>query len=562
MHDMAYGYISKVVFNDGTQLVLNNNDIVVLVGPNNAGKSQALKDIYDRAKEGGRSIVVSAVETNQCLESVEECLDKLAPKRHEWGDRIKYQLIGGDVGFSPNDLSRMQQNKQLGDFRNLFVARLDTAARLGICHPQRIITRTAPKSHPIHYAAFDHHFRKWLSENFKKAFGVEITPNTQFGENIPLCIGDAVHLEGNFEDEQTRLEAYAAILEKYKQVQNQGDGIKSFTGILLYLMLDYYCVYLIDEPESFLHPPQARIMGQIIGQTLVNGKQAFISTHSEDIIRGLMDVCPERIKLVRITRNDNTNAFSILNNDKFNAVWNDPLLRYSNIMTGLFHKSVVLCESDSDCKMYSIIEQHLKQTDGRYSETLFIYSGGKHRIAKIAEALKSLNIDIKIIVDIDVLNEETVFRGIIETASLRWDDLSPLYNKIVSNLHSAKEFVIRENAKVEISRILDSGKLENLSRKEIDGIRDVVSTISPWSNLKMGGKSALPAGDASAAFDELDKKLCAAGIFIVPCGELECFVKSTGGHGPEWVNKVLEAHPDLSDSVYDAIKEFIKTMSL
>ena len=72
----------------------------------------------------------------------------------------------------------------------------------------------------------------------------------------------------------------------------------------------------------------------------------------------------------------------------------------------------------------------------------------------------------------------------------------------------------------------------------------------------------MPAGDASAAFDELDKLLCAAGIFIVPCGELECFVKSIGGHGPEWVNKVLETHPDLSNSVYDEIKAFIKKMSL
>ena len=451
----AYGFISQVKFNDGTLLQVNNNDIVVFVGPNNAGKSQALRDIYDRAKEGAaRSIVASDVETVQSLGSVVEYLAPLAPQEHEFG-RFKYRLLNGDVAFNPGELSRMEQGKHFGDFRNLFVAKLDTSARLGICHPQKNIKRTAPRSHPIHYAAFDHHFRKWLSENFKKAFGVEITPNTQFGENIPLCIGDAVHLEGDFEDEQTRMEAYAAIIEKYDQVQNQGDGIKSFTGILLYLMLDYYCVYLIDEPESFLHPPQARIMGQIIGQTLANGKQAFISTHSEDIIRGLMDVCPERIKLVRITRKDNTNAFSILNNDKFNEVWNDPLLRYSNIMTSLFHKSVVLCESDSDCKMYSIIEQHLKQADGRYSETLFIYSGGKHRIAKIAEALKSLNVDIKIIVDIDILNDETVFRGIVETANLKWDDVKPLFAKIVSNLHSAKKSVIRENARVEINRILD-----------------------------------------------------------------------------------------------------------
>lgn len=46
-----------------------------------------------------------------------------------------------------------------------------------------------------------------------------------------------------FDDEQLRQEAYSEILETYKQVQDQGDGIKSFTGILLYLMLDYYSTF-------------------------------------------------------------------------------------------------------------------------------------------------------------------------------------------------------------------------------------------------------------------------------------------------------------------------------
>lgn len=72
------------------------------------------------------------------------------------------------------------------------------------------------------------------------------------GGNIPLCIGNAVNFnKEEFADEQERQEEYAKVLDTYEQVQNQGDGIKSFTGILLYLMIDHYCTYLIDEPESF-----------------------------------------------------------------------------------------------------------------------------------------------------------------------------------------------------------------------------------------------------------------------------------------------------------------------
>lgn len=226
-----------------------------------------------------------------------------------------------------------------------------------------------------------------------------------------------------FDDEQLRQEAYSEILETYKQVQDQGDGIKSFTGILLYLMLDYYSTFLIDEPESFLHPPQANIMGRIIGETLQADQQAFISTHSEEIIKGLLEVCPDRIKIVRIKRAGDYNSISVLDNEKFSEIWNDPLLKYSNIMTSLFHKEVMLCESDSDCKMYSVIEHHLKYKVGKYSETLFIHCGGKHRMAKIASALRSLDIDVKLIPDLDVLNDECIFKGIATSFDVDWESI-------------------------------------------------------------------------------------------------------------------------------------------
>ena len=68
----------------------------------------------------------------------------------------------------------------------------------------------------------------------------------------------------------------------------------------------------------------------------------------------------------------------------------------------------------------------------------------------------------------------------------------------------------------------------------------------------------MPAGDATLAFKNMNNVLKAVGIFIVPVGELECFVKEVGGHGPEWTNSVLETFPDLENEVYDEIKEFVR----
>ncbi len=560
-NDKAGGYISQIEFNNGEKIDIAENDIVVFVGPNNAGKSQSLKDIYMLSEKKVPSVVISNVLIQKKNSPISTVLSKIASGNNH-GSYISYYVLGRNMDIWSNTDKNFPSEKYFGSFRDLFVANLDTSARLTICKPPQNIRRNENKEHPIHYAAFDSKYRKWLSESFKRAFGIEITPNTQFGSRIPLCIGEPVVLNGEYADEQSRQEEYAKILETYKQVQEQGDGIKSFTGILLYLMLDYYRTYLIDEPESFLHPPQARIMGQIIGKTLNCHQQAFISTHSEEIIKGLLEVCPERIKIVRITRDEDTNKFSILNNSEFSQVWDDPLLKYSNIMASLFHKSVVLCESDSDCKMYSIIENHIKQIEGKYSETLFVHCGGKHRMARIVSALRSLDIEVKLIADIDVLNDETVFKGIVESYDIDYDVIHTDYNNIVSNLHSSKEKINRNTAKASINQVLDGSGNIDLSAKEIRDIRETISLISKWDGLKKAGVTAIPSGDATTSFKKIDQLLREKGIYIVPVGELECFIKEVGGHGPEWANAVLETYPNLDDEVYKTITEFIGSMEL
>lgn len=558
------GYISTIVFNNGKSITIKQDDIVLFVGPNNAGKSQSLKDLYALSQSEAKRVVITAAEFSKYPGSVTELVKRVSVEVKS-GSQTRYQFFNGLMYVDLNtDEWYVNRYPNHQGFRDLFVANLDTENRLSTCTPPTTIPRSAAKQHPIHYAAFDSDYRKWLSANFKKAFGVEITPNILNGATIPLCIGQPVKLNPvAYDDEQSRQEAYAEVLDTYPQVQNQGDGIKSFTGILLYLMLNYYCTFLIDEPESFLHPPQAKIMGQIIGESLSDHQQAFISTHSEDIIKGLMETCPERLKIIRITRAGNTNLFSVLDNEKFNEVWGDPLLKHSNIMSSLFHKTVVLCESDSDCQMYSIIENHIKQKQGKYSEALFIHCGGKHRMAKVIAALKALNVDVRVVPDLDVLNDEEIFKGILEATGIDWTLIQPDYKIIVSQVQSgSRETINRVSAKTAINTILDKSTDANLSTAEIKEIQETIKTASRWENIKKMGISAIPAGDATAAFGRLDTTIKAAGIHLVPVGELECFIKEVGNHGPTWVNNALEKFPDLDNAVYSKITEFVAGLNL
>ena len=548
------GYISEIKFNNGKTVAINPNDIVVFVGPNNVGKSQSLKDINALCEDSRRSVtVISEIRIRKSKQDVKVFLDEIAHKNNQ-GSYIHYQFLKHNLTWV-NGAYSYADHTDYGTFKNIFVAHLDTDSRLSICRPASSISRNDAKNNPILYAAFDYDkYGKWLSNNFYRAFGEHLIPHTQYGNTVPLCIGEEVSLDDQkFANEQERQVKYAEILDTYKQVHQQGDGIRSFTGILLYLMMDNYCTYLLDEPESFLHPPQAHIMGQIIGETLKNNQQAFISTHSEEVLKGLLDVASDRIKIIRITRNGDTNEFSILNNQDFEKIWGDPLLKYSNILSGIFHKKVILCESDSDCKFYSIIDEFIQKEKGRYSENLYIHCGGKQRMAKVISALKSLDVEVNLIPDFDVLNDAAVLKGITDAFGIEWNSIKNDYKIIDSALVSDKSAIDRLSAKAIINTILDAKKEANLTGSEIAKIQEVIKISSKWATVKKQGQNGLPSGDASAAFQRLNSVLKSHGIFIVPVGELECFIRAVGGPGPEWVNKVLEEYPDLNNNVFDEI---------
>ncbi len=68
--EKAGGYVSKLVFNNGESIDVKQDDIVLFVGPNNAGKSQSLKDIYALSESGTPCTVISSAEFGKYSGSV------------------------------------------------------------------------------------------------------------------------------------------------------------------------------------------------------------------------------------------------------------------------------------------------------------------------------------------------------------------------------------------------------------------------------------------------------------------------------------------------------------
>ena len=139
MSNEAVGaYISSVTFNNGARLNVNADDIVVFVGPNNAGKSQSLRDIYFLAARQMQNVVISNIEVNKYPKKIESLLETLSEgiKTHNY---TQYQFLQWSLTFNDNTEQRFQQCLDYGGFRELFIANLNTTNRLQICSPAQII---------------------------------------------------------------------------------------------------------------------------------------------------------------------------------------------------------------------------------------------------------------------------------------------------------------------------------------------------------------------------------------------------------------------------------------
>ena len=135
------------------------------------------------------------------------------------------------------------------------------------------------------------------------------------------------------------------------------------------------------------------------------------------------------------------------------------------------------------------------------------------------------------------------------------------YSKFRSAFNGGGSSLKRSIFKDFINTILGASTEVNLSKEEINRIKEEMKIATKWDILKTSGESGIPAGEAKVAYNSMNAKLKNRGIFIVPVGELERFITEVNLHGPAWVNSVLEQFSDLNNPVYDKVKSFISDVT-
>jgi hypothetical protein len=548
-----------ITFSDGQTLSFDDDEIIVFVGPNNAGKSAALRELQNYiARSQVQPVITGAVLKKTGTGSdLRAYLEKYALKTGE-----QQQISYGGIGYNINRgvINWFDSPDDRHPVAPFFSSRLPTESRIVDSNPAPgIALYQQPPTHPIHLLIMDNVVAAKISTFFRQAFGRDLVAFRAGGNLYPLLVGIKPERE-NGEDELTK-SFVDRLLAATVPLQSQGDGMRSFATVLLNtLVADNQSVQFLDEPEAFLHPPQARLLGEFIARERRARSQLFIATHSTDILYGLMAGGIKKLRIIRIQRERHVNKIKELSNDKISTIARDTLTRYSRVLEGIFYQHVIITESDSDCLFYNSILNTEVVTADQEPDVLFVHASGKHRMADLADVLRSLDVPVSVIADIDLLNEEVAFKGLFEKLGGRWDEVSQHWRAIKKSVEEVRPPLNTEQVKglimKELSEIDGVGPFPKEAERKI---KSVFKLISPWAVVKQVGRNGFTGASTIAHYDKLAAICAEKGLWIVPVGEMEGFCRSLeAGHGPAFVEKLLQDRDVETDEELNEARAFVK----
>lgn len=547
-------------------LILRNRQSVpidkftVLVGPNNVGKSQTLRDIYDQFNKGklAKTILIDSIEFDK-QKPFESYFEELDIK--DSIDSIGYKTVKGVLAnliegqmfdiLPANLRNNYDQQGPSAFFSNIAkfkISYLDAGTRLHVAQKTRSFNPHTEFAQNLLHSVFQNiesekALQVAFSETFQNQIKLDYSSLTEFSFKVAKEFGEIP------EDPRKAFE----IMSTFSSLDDQGDGYKSFVGVVLSLLLSKDRIVLLDEPEAFLHPAQARQLGYWIAEhsKSVPG-QIIIATHNSSFLSGILS-SDQNVNLFRLNRSNNVTSFNLMGSKETISLVKSPLLSSQRVLDAIFHRGVIVCEADADRAVYQTVAT--KQLGAQ--DILFIHAHNKQSISTVTKLLRNVSIPVCAIADIDVVNDDC-FLEIIKSISTetKYQDIEALQKDIVYAIENSDENKALTSLKAKIDDF--STQLES-KEHTLAGARGALNRLrkeaSNWTTLKSEGISGV-SEDIQEKLRKIIKLAKQNHLFIVPVGELEKWMELENSQKNKWI--ILALDELFKDNCPQNLKEFIQ----
>ncbi|WP_434713169.1 ATP-binding protein [Rhizobium sp. YTUHZ045] len=410
--------VNKLVFRAGEgphapPLHLNPQSVTVFIGPNNGGKSASLREVHRFLATGiAQNTIFTEIDYTLLEEDeIATKIDLLWDKSYQSSDSVNIRL--GSRGNSHEvslDSLRRALNVGAGRYSQYvhniflrhFLLNLGGENRLGLTSNAKAPNLRELPQTTIAALFKDDPVRDSVSDIIHDAFGrfLVIDPTDMgflhyaFSDSKPTP-----ELERSFTDEAI------TFFEGTSRIENASDGTKAFVGIITEVLAGVHDILFMDEPEAFLHPALAQLLGREVTRHIAK-KQMFVSTHSPNFLMGCMSVGVP-VDIVRLTYKTGAATARLLPSGDLAKMMQDPLLKSVGVINALFYESAVVVEADSDRSFYDEINTRINLYDaGGIRHTTFLNAHNKQEATHIARVLRNVGIPAALVLDIDWIKED------------------------------------------------------------------------------------------------------------------------------------------------------------
>lgn len=566
--------IQSITIGSNTTLELEPYGVTAIVGANNSGKSTLLRQLRDLLNSGTQALLHDPIKMTtgvQLLRSGtnEDFMAWLAQNAHhapppsgQYGQgTFHYGTHGIDVDSTIAQWNALDGGQTLGPLAPFFAVSADGNNRFQHSHgAQARGEGTAPPSEPLHRFQDNRGLFAQLNELSQRVFNQELTLDDS-GTTLRIRMGrsDATIPRLN---ESRR--AYSQALSLLPPLEVQGDGVKAFLSLFIPLIAAAYSIVIVDEPEVFLHPPQAFAAGKAMGEIAAASQvQVILATHDKDFLAGVL-ASNAPLRIARIQRAGAEVAVRTIPAADLRSLWQERLLRYGNVLSGLFHQLVVVCEGEQDCHFYqAALEDYIETSNSSgisvpiaAADVLFVPTNGKSAMAQVAGIVSAAGVPTVIVPDLDVLDDSAIISRMVKTLGGDWNAFASDFNSVVIPIKrrnvagKLKDLRCDLNAYFDDLLTRDEGIIFTADHKEsIDRI--MRTTESDWALIKVAGIAAFR-GQQREAADRLLKGLAELGIVPIEVGTLESFAP-TFAKNRNWLPRALESGAHQSPAARNVI---------
>jgi predicted ATPase len=522
--------------------------LTVLVGANNSGKSQTLRDLRDYATTGTGESLKLFQNVEATLPSEPEMQAHLTRRMRldNPGEEIVTCITANLFEVHTVQAQRGWLDKVLArDFGDLPFFQNFGRCLISHLHAETRFTLTAPQEcfdleteEPRNALQQFFRVRQTVQPALRAAF------NEAFGRDIALDYSAMKRwyfkVDHAFGDLSDSLEALRTQLASGEQLTLQGDGYRSFVGIALAALTFPDRVLLLDEPEAFLHPSQVRILGRWLAElSQQRAAQVIVATHSADFLWGIVSANPDAMVL-RLQRDGDRTHFVQVPSATTAGLAQSPLLSSQPVLDALFHKGVVVCEGDPDRALYQAVA-HKTLSDERGEDILFIHTNGKDAADVPIELFRSAGAPVCAVVDIDIISANEPLAKIVK--ALTGQEISA---QLEARRAEVAGWVEAVSADQFLQGLLEAvsawlrGPHQNVreARRRLTGMAK--SATSKWDRVKKKGICCFE-GEQRLRVESLLRELASIGLFVVPCGELEGWLENGAAKGKAWNRTALES---------------------